>query len=76
MLEKEVSTLVSEKSTLAIELGEVRQELHRMKIDFVEFGSRNLSLGKENIKALSIIARLKLHFGDERVKTMDAEQKV
>lgn len=32
-----------------------------MKMDFVAFGARNLALDKENTRALSILARLRLH---------------
>ena len=71
---------VSEK---AGEIANLKQQLLHMKMDFVEFGSRNISLGEGNTKALGIIAQLKLYLGeanDERMKwekaTMEAEHKV
>ena len=83
MLEEEVSALLGEKAILTGEIADLKQELLRMKMDFVEFGSRNLSLGEQTAKALGIIAQLKLNLGkanDERMKWekagMEAKHKV
>ena len=74
MLEEEVSALVGEKAILTGEIADLKQELLRMKMDFVEFGSRNLSLGEQTTKALGIIAQLKLYLGEANNESMKWEK--